>query len=96
MMPRNDFTGQMVANLKLWSTQIAEIQTRVDESGSWPHGKLKDVLAALRLQQSAYQRHMGTLRNAGDEFLPDLQRDSDRMAAEFAWSYAQVSRRFDA
>jgi septal ring factor EnvC (AmiA/AmiB activator) len=96
MTMRDDYTNQMATNLKQWSTQLGELQTKVQHAGAEQKAQLEANLTALKAQQTAYQEQMKKARDASDAAFADIRQGSERMAAEFAKSYAQAFGRFAA
>ena len=95
MTMRDDYTKQMAANLKQWSTQLGELQTKMRDAGAG-QAQVDTVVAAMKMQQTAYQEQMKTVRDASDAAFADLRKGSERMAQEFAKAYAQALGQFAA
>ena len=96
MTARDDYTNQMAANLKQWSTQIGDLQAKMRDAGAEQKAQVETVVAAMKMQQTAYQQQMKTVREASDAAFADLRQGSERMAEEFAKAYAQAAGRFAA
>ena len=95
MTMRDDYAKQMAANLKQWSTQLGELQTKMRDAGAG-QAQVDTVVAAMKMQQTAYQEQMKTVRDASDAAFADLRKGSERMAQEFAKAYAQALGQFAA
>jgi hypothetical protein len=96
MTMRDDYTKQMAANLKQWSTQLGELQAKMCDAGAEQKAQVETVVAAMKMQQTAYQEQMKTVRDASDAAFADLREGSERMAEEFATAYARAMGRFAA
>jgi hypothetical protein len=94
MTTRNDYTNQMAATLEQWSTQLGELQAKVRDAGAGQKAQAETAVAALKVQQTAYQEQMKKVRDASEAALADLRRGSERMAEEFAKAYAQAFGQF--
>ena len=93
MTARDDYTNDMAANLEQWSTQVDELQAKMHDAGA-EKARVETVVAAMKMQQAAYQEQMRTLRDASDAAFADLRKGSERMAEEYTKTYAQVSSQF--
>ena len=87
MTMRDDYTNQMAANLKQWTTQLGELQAKMRDAGADQKAQLETAVAALKVQQTAYQDQMKKVRDASDAAF---------MAQEFAKTYSQAFARFAA
>ena len=96
MTMRDDYTNQMAANLKQWTTQLGELQAKMRDAGADQKAQLETAVAALKVQQTAYQDQMKKVRDASDAAFADLRTGSERMAQEFAKTYSQAFARFAA
>ena len=96
MTTRDDYANQMAATLKQWSTQLGELQAKLRDAGAEQKAQVETAVAALKVQQTAYQEQMKKVRDANDAALADLRKGSERMVEEFAKAYAQAFGRFAA
>jgi hypothetical protein len=94
MVRHDDYARQMATTLEQWSTQLGELQARAQHAGAEQQAQMAKVLAGLQTQQDAYRAQMKKVGEANEAAFADLQAGSERIAAEFATSYAQAASRF--
>jgi DNA-binding protein H-NS len=96
MTIRDEYVDRMTATLKQWSIQLGELQARMRDAGAEQKAQIETAVAALKVQQTAYQEQMKKVRAASDAAFADLRRGAERMAEEFAKAYTQAFGRFAA
>ena len=94
MTIRDDYANQMAATLKQWSTQMRDLQAKAQAAGAEQKARAETAVAALKVQQTAYQDQMKKVQDSSESALADMRQGAERMAKEFARSYAQAAGRF--
>ena len=67
-----------------------EPQAKAHDAGAEQKAKIETAVAALKVQQTAYQEQMKKVRDASEAALADLRRGSERIAEELAKACAQA------
>lgn len=94
MEKREEYQGNMEAQLSEWGAEIDNLQARADRATADTRQDYYDEIAVLRAKQTSMQAKLQELRAANNDAWGDLKDGLDRSWRQVKDSFSKAASRF--